>query len=174
MPLPLRVISLSLFAWLFSAVVAIAWQPFSHPEIESDALRYEQQLRQSADLDGKTLDAWKTEAASADAAANPRAAVSAYRLIVASEPKNGDAWLALAKAILKVQPNDDNERWTLQYDGSAVAYIAYQRANAAAAKADALAVLATVLKTRSYWRPALNAYKSSLELDNKRGGPRRL
>ncbi|MGH6829718.1 MAG: alpha-2-macroglobulin family protein, partial [Methylocella sp.] len=79
--------------------------------------------------------------------------------IVAANPKDSDAWIAYSRAAIAAGDDDD-----LQETGTAAAYIAYERASAKPEQAAALAWLGEIFATRSMWRPALDAYRASLDL----------
>ena len=87
-------------------------------------------------------------------------------MAVVADEKDAEAWIGLARALLAIQPdpNRSSERYELPLNASAAAYTAYQRAETAPLKATALAVLGEALKKRSYFRPAIDALKGSLEL----------
>ena len=72
----------------------------------------------------------------------------------------------LARALLAIPKKNyrGSERHTVPVNASAAAYVAYQRSNAKRQRAEALAVTAEALVRRSYWRPALDAYKISLTI----------
>ena len=65
-------------------------------------------------------------------------------------------------------PNNGSERYDLPVYASGAAYRGYQRATEPADQAHALFVLGQTLEARSYWRPAIDALKLSLDLaDNQ-------
>ncbi len=61
-------------------------------------------------------------------------------------------------------PTRAAERYDLPVNASGAAWNAYERGKTPAVKAAALVVLSDALKRRSYWRPAIDALKSSLSL----------
>jgi uncharacterized protein YfaS (alpha-2-macroglobulin family) len=139
--------------------------PFAHQGVKEDAQRYEAYLkanwklseRPAADLrrDGERM--LRTD---------PRAASRNFAGAVVANPQDGDAWIGLARALLAIAPDPqkDNERYDLPVNGSGAAYIAYERAKDDPQRARALAVLGDALQRRSFWRPAIDALKTSLAL----------
>ncbi len=98
---------------------------------------------------------------------DPRAATRFFASAIAGDENNAEAWILLARALLAI-PKDQTqgrERYELPVNASGAAYLGYQRANSNTRKAEALEVLAVALQRRSYWRPALQALKTSLALN---------
>jgi len=141
---------------------------FSHAGIARDAERYETSIRANA-TDG-TLQARSLIEAGrrALAAGDPRGATRAFAQAAGAAPDHAEAWILLAHALLGTapDPNHPGERYDLPANASAAAYIGYQRASAPDLEANALAVLGESLKRRSIWRPAIEAFKASLALDD--------
>ncbi len=144
---------------------------FHNPVVAKDADRYETFLKAS----------WKPAAGGAPVrkaadlrqagerllATDARAAAREYAQAVVAEPRTGEGWLGLAKALLAVKPDADkgSERYDLPVNASAAAFRAYERGGSPAFKARALVVLGEALARRSLWRPALDAVKQSLALN---------
>ena len=95
-----------------------------------------------------------------------RTAMNSYTAAVVISPDDGALWLALARAMLAVQPANGDETGLFQRDATSAAWNAYQLSRTAAARADALAVIAVGLDRRDLFRPALQAYEASLALVN--------
>ncbi|HEX5957412.1 MAG TPA: alpha-2-macroglobulin family protein, partial [Hyphomicrobiaceae bacterium] len=93
-----------------------------------------------------------------------RAASRAFAQAAVFDPNDAEAWIGLAKALLAITPDQGSERYDLPVNASGAAWIGYQRASARAVKAAALNVLHQALKRRSYWRPAIDALRASVEL----------
>ncbi|MGL4396752.1 MAG: alpha-2-macroglobulin family protein [Hyphomicrobium sp.] len=159
----------ALVAGIAGPPLAAAERTFTHQGVAADAKRYEAFLKsnwkpavaKSADL--------KVEAAKL-MATDARAASRLLANVVAVDGKDGAAWLGLAEALLAIKPDADkgSERYDLPVNASGAAYKALEFAKDKAAKAKALAVLAQAFERRSYWRPAIDAYKLSAELaDNQ-------
>jgi alpha-2-macroglobulin len=156
---------------LMVSAAAVLAQPseFKHDGVARDAERYEKWL----------LENWKAPPESARASrlagqrilddkGDVRAASRHFATAVAADPQNPVGWLGLAESILAIAAEDmrGNERFNIPVNGSGAAYLAYQRSQSDVTKAKALAVLAQALVRRSYWRPALDAYKISLALQD--------
>lgn len=139
---------------------------FSHHGIAKDAERYETYLQ--ANWKPGTRKAAEIKTAGDRAlATDPRAAARNYATAVVADDKHAEAWLGLARALLAIEPDPAKpERYDLPVNASGAAYRAYERAKDPFVKAKALAVMADALVRRSYWRPALDALKTSLALSD--------
>ena len=140
---------------------------FKHDGVARDATRYEEWLKKN----------WRPIAKSSQASRasgyrilaegqDPRGASRAFAQAVVNDPRDAAAWIGLARALLAIPKKNyrGSERYTVSVNASAAAYVAYQRSNAKRQRAEALAVTAEALARRSYWRPALDAYKTSLAI----------
>ena len=152
-----------------SVAPTAATQPsgFSHAGVARDAMRYETWLKANvrpAARKGREvrIAAEKILATGTD----PRAASRSFSEAVIADPADAEAWFGLARSLLAIQPDatTGTDRYELPVNGSAAAYIGYERAKSLALKAQALVVLADAMKRRSYWRPAIDALKASLVL----------
>ncbi len=146
------------------SVVALA-EPakFIHSGIAKDAARYEVFIKKH----------WKQGAARPGVLriranrvlhSDPRAASRGFASAVVKEDRNPANWLGLAQALLAIKPDPSNtsERYDLPVNASGAAYRAYQLAIKDKDKAAALHILAQALQRRAYWRPAIEALKTSL------------
>ncbi len=99
-------------------------------------------------------------------ATDARAASRNYATAVSADPKSAESWLGLARALLAIKVTDENssERYDLPVNASGAAYRAYELATDKTRQAEALAVLGEAMQRRAYWRPAIDAYRISLEL----------
>jgi len=142
--------------------------PFAHQGVKEDAQRYEAYLKANWKLSGKSAAdlVREGERALRGAPPDPRAASRSFAGAVVADGRNADAWIGLARALLDIQPdaNKDSERYDLPVNGSGAAYIGYERSQDDPQRARALAVLGEALQRRSYWRPAIDALKTSLAL----------
>ncbi len=84
----------------------------------------------------------------------------------ALEPENGARWLEIAERTSRWLEVNNNSDYRLQEVASSAAILAYELSRTASTRAHALVVLAKALENRSQYRPALEAYKKSLELKN--------
>ncbi|MFN3623919.1 MAG: MG2 domain-containing protein [Hyphomicrobium sp.] len=139
--------------------------PFAHQGVKSDGERYEAYLKSNWKLSGKSAADLSREGERA-LRTDPRAASRSFAGAVVADSRDADAWIGLARALLAIapDPNKDSERYDLPVNASGAAYIAYERSQNDPQRAKALAVLGDALQRRSYWRPALDALKTSLAL----------
>ena len=140
-------------------------RPFAHHEVAKDGERYETYLKANwhlADRQGPELRAEGNRLLATD----PRAASRGFAGAVVADDHDAEAWMGLSRALLAIVPDQDkgSERYDLPVNASGAAYLAYERAETPDLKARALAVLSAALVRRSYWRPAIDALKSSLAL----------
>ena len=161
-------LALSLLAGLMIATASplqAAEATFSHQGVEADAKRYEAFLKTNWKSDGKKPADLKVEADKVFTG-DARAAARLLANAVAADDKDSVAWTRLAEALLAVtpDPNSGNERYDLPLNASGAAYRGYKLAKDAPQKAHALYVLGRALERRSYWRPAIDAMKLSLDL----------
>ena len=154
---------------------ALAQQPapqsnaFVHQGVARDAQRYETQVKTAIGAQAQGKKGRETRLAADKALASgtdPRSAMRQYMTAVTVDPSDVEAWTGLARSLLAIKPdaNTGSERYELPMNASAAAFIAYERARTPDAKARALAVLGEALKRRSFWRPAIDAYRISLAL----------
>ena len=152
-------------AILTAAVLPVsADKIFLHQGVAADAKRYETFLKTNWKPDGKRPAELKA-AAEKIFAQDPRGASRKLASVVASDDKDWAAWTRLAEALLAIKPEagKESEKYDLPIYASGAAYRGYQNATSQADKAHALYVLGEALERRSYWRPAIDAYKLSLD-----------
>jgi uncharacterized protein YfaS (alpha-2-macroglobulin family) len=163
----LRILLFSLLTIVSSQAVAQGGT-FTHQGIAKDAQRYQVWLRANLGSEPakKGPEARIAGEKMLATGANPRGAARQFGMAVVANENDALAWIGLARALLAVVPDPKlgSERYELPVNASAAAYLGYQRADSPALKARALVVLAEALKRRSYWRPAIDALKTSLEL----------
>lgn len=140
-------------------------RPFAHRGVAQDADRYETYLKENW-KPGKSPAADLRLAGDKSLGQDPRAASRSYAASVVADGKVPESWIGLARALLAItpDPNSGSERYDLPVNASGAAYRAYELASDPAMKARALAVLGEAMKRRSYWRPAIDALRSSLAL----------
>ncbi len=138
---------------------------FSHAGIAKDAERYEAFISSNFGL-AKGRPADLRVAGEKLIGSDPRAAARSFAAAAALERKDAENWLGLARALLAIRPEADkgSERFDLPVNASGAAYRAVERAATPQLKARALDVLGDALVRRSYWRPAIESFKSSLAL----------
>jgi uncharacterized protein YfaS (alpha-2-macroglobulin family) len=158
---------LALLVALLAATVARAQETsFSHVGVQADAKRYEASLKAAWQPRGKQAGELRREGARQLALGRDyRAAAIALEQSVVLDGGNADAWLGLAHALLAIAPSPSgSERYDLPVNASAAAWIAYQRAQAPAAKGSALLMLGEAFKRRAYWRPAIDALRAGVAI----------
>jgi len=92
-------------------------------------------------------------------------AVRNFTRALSLEPDNFDNWLAFARLAAAYVRDQNRYDYRMQEAASSAAIGAYNLSRTATKRAEALAALALALEKRSLYRPALEAYKRSLELD---------
>ena len=137
---------------------------FAHKGVAKDADRYESYIRDTWKPDGRTAPDLRV-AGDKQMGPDPRAASRTYAAAVVADRKSPENWIGLAKALLAIKPDPNKaENYDLPVNASGAAYRAYQLSTDPAMKARTLAVLGEAMKRRSYWRPAIDALKTSLAL----------
>ncbi len=167
---PRLILALSLLA--SAAPLAAQETMFSHPQATRDAERIVAAI--AATAKGKAAPAPSAQARLAALkqlaeGQDPRAVSATLTQVLAANPKDTEAWLALARAQLAIETDKDqgSERYELPANASGAAYRALQLSTTPDAKAAALGVLSSALQRRSLWRPAMDALKISLSLAEK-------
>ena len=138
---------------------------FQHSNSLYEADRYLKRIKANRPGKQVSLDEWRQKALLA-MGENPIAARSYYEAALHGAPQDSSLWLGLSKTIQTLVKQQKNRRshYGLNLDGTAASYNAFRFAKGERAEAEALAVLGQFLRARSYWRPALNALKASLDL----------
>ena len=168
MPLALR-LALFLAAFVFSAALPSVSphaqnKPFIHDDTERAAREYEAYLKAQWPSEGNSAKGWKGRGEAAMKANDPRRATGYFASSVVLDPDAADTWLELARAYMAIQTDQANEKSNYWRNASSTAYLAYQRAKTDSLRAAALATLADSYSARSLWRPAIEADKESLRL----------
>ncbi len=165
----LRAICVSLFLGLaLSIPAALAQTPqFKHDGVARDAERYEVWLRKNWKPNDVPAGRLRAEGYRLlDGEKDQRGASRAFAQAAVNDHSDAAAWVGLARALLAIPRSAQrgSERYNIPVNAGGAAYLGYQRADQDAVKGEALAVLAEALARRSYWRPALDAYRTSLAL----------
>ena len=149
---------------LATPIAASALQKaFYREEIAIDATRYEKALKASEYAAERPAKAWRQAGDRARARGDMRTAAANYETVVKLAADDWATFLELSRAYLAIETDDWRERWDLPQKATSAAYIAYLRAPDAASEAEALAGLGAALARREVWRPAIDAYKASLD-----------
>ena len=156
-----------LFFSLTSPNISQAIEPnkvFKHQGTQNEANRFQKYLTKKWPTTGNNYEQWRTKAQNALATQDNITAINSFASALALRPNDGATWLALSQVYLATKPRNRNEKYDFPQNASSSAYKAYILLEKPEQKAEALANLAEALKRRSFWRPALNAYKASLLL----------
>lgn len=167
----LRYFLISLFLIIVGLNVSATAEerPFAHKGVAADAARYETYIRNTWRPDGRAGPDVR-QAGERLLGSDPRAASRTFAIAVATDATSPESWIGLAKALLAIAPDPNkSESYDLPVNASGAAYRAYLLAQDPAVKARALAVLGEAMQRRSYWRPAIEALKSSLALVDDAG-----
>jgi uncharacterized protein YfaS (alpha-2-macroglobulin family) len=97
---------------------------------------------------------------------NPRAALPLAHQAAMANPRDPQAWRLLARIAKALPPRDWRERYEMQERALGAAYLAYQRARTRNEEGQMLALLADLFEWREMWRPALTAYRLSIEAED--------
>ena len=161
------------FAFCLTGIAVQAQeQPFKHAGVAGDATRYEKFLnthwRRGTANNDVDVSALRSKATRLLAQGKAREASRAFAQVVVNDAADAQSWLGLARALLAVKPDKrrGSERYRIPVHASAAAYIAYLRGKGKELRAEALSVLSDAFKRRSYWRPAIDALKASLQLQS--------
>jgi alpha-2-macroglobulin len=151
-----------------ATVYAAESKPFARDFLASDAVRLTETLRKETASEGvltkgKNAEQLRKEAAGAADNTDYKLAGRLAAAAVTANPKDAANWMALAHIAVKADDAQAPERYELRERGSSAAYAAYQRLTAPASQADALALLGNLFARREMWRPALDAYRASLD-----------
>jgi len=112
----------------------------------------------------KTLPELQQELDAATAQGNNRNAAVVVEQMLALNLNDQATWQKLADLLLIAQPFNSQDGYELPYKALGASVRAYQLASTNDQKASALNDIAQSLVKREDWRPALNAYRASLEL----------
>jgi len=150
------------------AALAAEIKPYVREDLASDVVRLTETLHKEtaqigAKIKGKSAEQLRKDAAAAVIAANFKEASALIGAAVASAPKDAASWLALARLGAQADDAQADGRYDMVQRGQTAAYAAYQRAVGAAQQADALALLGNLFARQEMWRPALDAYRASLD-----------
>ncbi len=159
---------LALVLFVGAAAQAAEVKPYARDFLASDAVRLAETLRKETISIGSLTKGKSPEQLRKDAAA--KAGASDFKMAgkyagaaIAGNPKDAANWLQLAQIAIKADDAQASERFELRERGSTAAYAAYERLTGPGPQADALALLGNLFARREMWRPALDAYRASLD-----------
>jgi len=158
------------FAPLIGAAAALADEPkpYTNDDLASDVVRLTDTLRKEtaqigAKIKGESVEQLRKDAANAVAASDYKQASALIGAAIVAQPKDAASWLALARLGAAADDAKANDRYDFVHRGQTAAYAAFQRATSAAQQAEALAALGDLFARDESWRPALDAYRASLD-----------
>src|SRR5690606_35695564 len=140
---------------------------FLPDSVPADALRYRTDLLAGAAPD-ETMGVGLLTAAASSAmlSGNVADAVEQFRAAIRISPDDRDVWSRLAIVLIDGNPGDYTMQSRYRRDAVSAAFNAYLLTRGRTERADALVDLARALDRRDLYRPAIEAYKASLELVN--------
>ncbi len=155
------------FLVCLSASCALAAPPkaYINDDLSSSAARLEQKLADdSADLRAATpLTDLRGQAAAAVAKGDIIESLPLLAAIVSAAPQNSADWLVYARVALAAAGLKGQDAATLRDQALAAAYDSYRHARDKADEATALTLIGQIFAGSRDWRPALNAYRASLD-----------
>src|SRR4029077_5027118 len=160
-----------LFAALFVFVAAplnpvqSAEKTFQDAALDDAAIKLEADLKDEAGTFEKPVIALKKDADTALKKGDLAAAANLYVRIVSVAPNDAQAWRRVGALWLKIPTPEEDDGSTRYERATTASYIAYQRSSTAADEAASLIMLANAYGKRSDWRPALNALRLALTLN---------
>lgn len=103
-------------------------------------------------------------AKAASAQGDMEGVVRFYAMAAAADPARSSVWAELSRAAMAYVTQDANLVRSLRSVAISSSINAYQTSRTASARADALGVMGQALELSENWRPALSAYRASLEI----------
>jgi alpha-2-macroglobulin len=144
----------------FFAGAALAEKIYANPDLASDAVRLEAQVKKDgAALASEPAAQLRKDAAAASASSDTDAALKSLSGLIAANPDDAAAWLDYSRVTITTGDSDD-----INETATTAAYLAYLRATAKPDQAAALAQIGDLFAKRALWRRSLDAYKASLDL----------
>jgi len=160
----------TLVAAAFVAGPAVAQaRTYENPSLAAMTRQVEAQIAQETAATGRPSLELLREGRALMAGSRPREALARFAEAIQVNPTSYTLWSSYARAAIAVRYENWSERWQMHERASVAAYIAYGHAENAAEAADALAALGETFAVREMWRPALDAYKASLDTRTEPG-----
>ena len=149
---------------LFFAAPVFAEEAFVQDDLATGVVRFPALLRKEAGgLTKRPAAQLESDGLAALSRGDARRALDLFGAAIVLDEKNAAPWLSYAGAAIAIEPRDSSEKYTLQGRALTAAYGAYQRASTGKDGAKALVLLGRVFADLGRWRPALNAYRASLD-----------
>jgi uncharacterized protein YfaS (alpha-2-macroglobulin family) len=168
----MRQFGIALLSILFLAFGAVAQTPqktFNDDSLASDFTRLEERLKkENASVSPQKQAAeLARDATQLVARGRHKDALRPLAAAIVASPRDPVLWLSYSRAAFSAGINaNGSDSYQLREDATAAAYGSYLRASARNDEASALAYLGDMYVKREMWRPALNAYRASLERNN--------
>ncbi len=156
-----RAVTLCATLALGLATAQAADKAFKRDDLADSAIKLEAQIKSEAGPVAKSGASLRTDADAAFKRSDFRTGLQILGQIAATTPDDSANWLRLARTIFQIRPSNSSEQTFLLERASTAAYIAYQRAGNSGEEADALG---RAMSERKLWRPALDAFRLSLDL----------
>jgi uncharacterized protein YfaS (alpha-2-macroglobulin family) len=154
-------------ALLISGAATAQFAPFDSPDLNRDSVRIQEQIAtEIVQAIGRPQSPGAQLRAEGEAAmmrGDVRGALQPLASAFIADARDHRAWIGYSRAAQAIAPRDWSERYQLQERAAIAAYQAYRTAPDAEAEAEALAVLGEAEARRDNWRPAINAYKASID-----------
>ncbi|MFY8115697.1 MAG: tetratricopeptide repeat protein, partial [Rhabdaerophilum sp.] len=158
---------LGLGLMLGTALAQTPQKPFSRDDLSTAGAAMEERLKREVTLPANAEAQRLIAAGEAALTRNDaRAALPLANQAVLAAPSNPAAWRLMARAARGITPRDWRERYDLQERAVNAAYLAYQRSRSREDEASSLGLLGQIFEWREMWRPALTAYRISLEAND--------
>ena len=160
---------LALFSLLFLSVGAMAQdraKSFNADTLASDFIRLEERLKKegASVSPQRPVGDLTREAGQLVQRGRLRDALRPLGVALASSPRDPGLWLAYARTAFSLSLNaNEPDAYTQYATALTAAFGSYMRAASPVQEAEALAVLGSFHASRQSWRPALNAYRASLD-----------
>ncbi|MGO4671566.1 alpha-2-macroglobulin [Bosea sp. 2YAB26] len=149
-----------------AATPALAQKAYIRNDLQADGQRLEERLKRDVSASTRPAAVALRDGEAALSRGDARAALPQANAAVVADPQNSAGWRLMARAANAIEPRDYRERWELRERAISAAYLAYQRATSRPDEAASLAVLARTFERNELWRPALTAYRLSLDLQD--------
>ncbi|MDZ5448005.1 alpha-2-macroglobulin [Labrys sp. ZIDIC5] len=159
------VLMLALLGWVAAGPVQAA-PLFQADSYSYAADSYKDSIAKLAKTMKKSAPQLQEELKAAISSDNARNTAVVVEQFIALAPNDGAMWKRLADLLLVAEPFNSQDGYELPYKALGASIRAYQLAKTPQEQADALNDVAQALVKREDWRPALNAYRASLDLVN--------
>ncbi len=123
---------------------------FRRDDLADSAIKLEAQIKSEAGSLARSGASLRSDADAAFKRSDFRNGLQVLGQIAATAPDDSANWLRLARTIFQIRPSNSSEQTFLLERASTAAYIAYQ--------------LGRAMSERKLWRPALDAFRLSLDL----------